>query len=158
MTRKKVILLFFVVSLLSMGINGCSQAKLPPCVPKSAKGIIIRWGEINTKANIETFYELKDNCKIQLAVKEGNKKDTTFQKVGTISLEEYCKLYKMVQNAINKTQVLNSPGVISNYVEYIDKSNNVYFRALWNSEYTNAGNKWFREVFDSLQTTIIKLM
>ncbi|MBP7215406.1 MAG: hypothetical protein KBA52_07220 [Candidatus Kapabacteria bacterium] len=147
-----------MASLISMVIIGCSQAKLPPCVPKSAKGIIIRWGEINTKANLETFYELKDNCNIQMAIKEGNKKDTTFQNVGKISLDEYCSLYRMVQNAINKTQVLNSPGVISNYVEYIDKSNNVYFRAVWNSEYTNAGNKWFREVFDSLQTAIIKLM
>lgn len=154
MARIKILLIFFTTAIITIGFIGCSQAKLPPCVPKSSHGIIIRWGEINSKNNYETFYELTDNCKVKLGIKQGNKDDTTFQSLNKISIEKYCDLYRMIQNAITKTQALNSPGEISNFVEYIDKSNGVYFRALWNREYTNAGNKQFRAVFDSLQTTI----
>lgn len=158
MARFKIIIVFFLVSSLMTLFFGCSQAKLPPCVPKSSQGIIIRWGEINTKNNMETYYELKDNCNIQLAVHRENASDTTIQKIGRISPDEYCNLYRLIQDAITKTQALNSPGDISNYVEYIDKSNKVYFRALWNSEYTNAGNRQFRKVFDSLQAVVSKLI
>ena len=158
MARIKIIIVFAVFCIISMQFVGCSQAKLPPCVPKSSKGIIIRWGEMNSKNHNETYYELNDKCNIQLGIIQNSKSDTTVQKIGKISESEYCTLYKAVQDAITKTQALNTPGDIQNYVEYIDRSNSVYFRALWNQEYTNAGNKQFRQVFDSLQVTVSRLM
>ena len=158
MARNKIIIVLCVISIISLQFVGCTQAKLPPCVPKSSKGVIIRWGEVNSKNHNETYYELNDKCNIQLGIIQNSKSDTTIQKIGKISESEYCNIYKGVQDAITKTQALNMPGDIQNYVEYIDRSNSVYFRALWNQEYTNAGNKQFRQVFDLLQTTVSKLM
>ena len=158
MVRNKIIIILFVFSIITLQFVGCSQAKLPPCVPKSSKGVTIRWGEVNSKNNFETFYELNDKCNIQLSIIQSSQSDTTIQKIGKISESEYCNIYKALQDAITKTQALNMPGDIQNYVEYIDRSNSVYFRALWNQEYINAGNKQFRQVFDSLQATVSRLM
>jgi hypothetical protein len=128
--------------------------KTPDCITSNNKDLIIRWGEFSSKSTMITYYEMTTDGKISLAIQEDKNSVPKLQTVGRIPSETYCKLLKQTKENIMKVQALNVPGNRSNFVEYIIKSSNYHFQALWNPDHDNVGNKEFKALFAELQAAV----
>lgn len=152
--RKSI--LFLTFSALYIIFTSCSSVRLPDCFGKNSKDQYIRWGEFSTTSSMITFYELKTDKTISLAIQEDKTSIPKYSKIGKISDETYCKLYNQAKKNIMGMQVLNSPGAKSNFFELNDSGNNFQFRAVWNPQFDNKANHNFKILFDDLQQAVIE--
>ncbi len=149
---------FFTFLFFSLIITSCSSVKMPNCVGKQDKDLIIRWGEIYNKQKITTQYELHTNLDVFLIIQREESPEPKIQKIGKFNDSLYCNLLVKLRNAIIEVQSLNSPGdEVSNFMEYLDKPNNAHFRATWNPIFTNKGNELFKKIFSEYQEGIKNL-
>ncbi len=151
-------LLFFGILFISLFISSCSTIKMPKCVGKQDKDLIIRWGEIYPKQNMTTYYELNTSLDLLLVIQREDNPEPKIQKIGKYNDSLYCDLLVKLRNGIIEVQSLNSPGDdVSNFMEYVDKPNNAHFRATWNPVFTNRGNELFKKIFSEYQEGIKNL-
>lgn len=154
---KKLYILFIVIAISIISFS-CSSVKLPKCIGKHDKNLIIRWGEFYSKQKMTTYYELSTNLDLSLIIQRDGDENPKIQKIGKYNDSLYCALLNKLQNAIVEVQTLNSPGDdISNFIEYIDKPNNTHFRATWNPMFTNKGNELFKKIFAEFQDGVKNL-
>lgn len=145
----------YLLMVLTIFLSSCATTqKVAPCITKQSAEIIILWGEINDKNNYDIHYELTTDKNITFIVNNGITGENKKEKIGQIPDEVYCDILKKAKENILKTQALNSPGETSNYFEYIDKKNNVQFKALWNPQFTNKGNQEFKALYNDLQESL----
>ena len=131
-------------------ISCSSVPKQAKCVKESEKGLLINWGKQYNKTGWRVYHSI--NTKLELMkVEEDSLGNKRYSDSSRISEENYCKIKQDLVKFVVKTQALFVPGIIQQFVEYSSPGQNVYFRAIWNPEYTNAGNKELRMFFDSLE-------
>lgn len=147
---KNPILILLSILLL---ITSCRTVQSPNCIKNNSKEMIISWGEVH-KNNLRTYYSVNTNLEIHLYVQRDDGNPPTISRIGKMSEEDYCNLFRELQKTIMQVQALNSPGDISNFIEINDPKNNFNFKALWNPEFTNKGNKEFKELFAKYQEAI----
>lgn len=147
---------FIIFSFLFL--SSCSSVKMPKCIGKQDKEVVIRWGEIYPQQKMTTYYELHTNLDLSLIIQRDDNSEPKIQKIGKFNDSLYCILLGKLRNGIIEVQSLNSPGdEISNFMEYIDKPNNSHFRATWNPIFTNKGNELFKKMFAEYQEGIKNL-
>lgn len=148
--KTKYFFLFIIFSTVL--ISSCSTVKMPKCIGKQDKDVLIRWGEIYPQQKMTTYYELQTNLDLSLIIQRDDNPEPKIQKIGKFNDSLYCSLLVKLRNAIIEVQSLNSPGDdVSNFMEYLDKPNNSHFRATWNPIFTNKGNELFKKIFAEYQ-------
>mgnify|MGYP005837222233 CR=1 FL=1 len=144
-----------ILSSFCLIFSSCSSVKMPKCVGKQDKDLIIRWGEIYQKQKMTTYYELNTSLDLLLVIQRDDNSEPKIQKIGKFNDSLYCNLLTKLRNGIIEVQSLNSPGDdVSNFMEYVDKTNNAHFRATWNPIFTNKGNELFKKIFSEYQEGI----
>ncbi len=153
--KYQILTLLSILSILSIIIliTSCKTVETPNCIKNNSNEMIISWGEVQ-KNNIRTYYTVNTNLEIYLYVQRDNGNPPTVAKIGKMTAENYCNLFRELQKTIIQVQALNSPGDVSNFIEINDPKNNMRFKALWNPEFTNKGNKEFKELFTKYQEAI----
>lgn len=133
----------------------CYSIKYPKCLNKNEQNLIIRWGEIDHKRQITTYYELKSDLDLFMIIKRDENTIATNQKITRFNDSLYCSLLKELRNTIIEVQTLNSPGnELTDFIEYFDPANNIQFIARWNPEFTNKGNEKFKKLFEQFQESL----
>jgi hypothetical protein len=153
MKNMKLLKLLLLFGILFSSYS-CTSVKLPPCLSEKSQNTILRWGEFSSKSSIITYYELKSDKSISLAIQQDKNSEPKLQTIGKISDESYCRLLKQTKTNILLVQALNVPSETANFLEYIEKENNLTFRAVWNPKHDNKGNKEFKELFAQLQEAV----
>lgn len=153
MINKKITFAFFFLFSIIL-LSACATSPKSDCLEGTSKELIIRWGEFNNKSTMESFYELHTDRTISLGVRQDKNSQPKLQKIGKISEDTFCKLIKQTRDNIIQVQVLNVPSDVNNYLEYVDDKMNIHFRAIWNPNHDNKGNKEFKALFADLQTAV----
>lgn len=155
MKVSKLTFILGIILIFTVAVS-CVTNVAPDCLGKDAKDLILRWGEYSSKSSVITYYEIKTDRIISLAVQENKNSEPKLQVVGKISEETFCKLIKQTKANIMLVQALNVPSDVNNFVEYIEKSKSFHFRATWNPNHDNRGNKEFKALFVQLQEAVIE--
>ncbi len=140
----------YILAIIAMIVVSCSSApKQAKCVKESEKDLLINWGTQYNKTGWRVYHSINSKMEI-VKVEEDSLGNKKFSDSSRISEENYCRIKQDLVNFVVKTQALAFPGIVQQFVEYNSPGQNVYFRAIWNPEHTNAGNKELRVFFDSL--------
>ncbi len=145
-------LLFFLV-IITSSVFSCAEIKLPECITEKEKDISISWGTINNKSKIKTFYKLTADAKIYKIIEDSMSIQESSYRI-TIKNDEFCDIKSQMMKLILQKQAIHFPADEQQFLEFSNKSKNIYFAAAWNPEFTNVGNKELRVFFDFLNSRL----
>ena len=128
-----------------------SCSRTPECITTKEEDIKIRWGEAFINQKVFDGYEIDAKARLYRNSGTFNSKDNNLTLLGNADPELYCNLLLRIRDEFLKVQALNAPGDTSRYVEYIDPTNNISVRALWNPKFKTVLSEGFRGIYDSLQ-------
>lgn len=150
----KLTILFFIF-LISCSIFKNDKPQLLKCLSEKSKNLTLRWGDFYPKEN--SFFGYEVNAYGELFLYQKNKKnpDGKKEKITNLEPSDVCNKFKLTQETILKTQTLFSPGeTIARFVEFVNPDENTNMLAVWNPAFQTKGSKYFRELFDSLNTLV----
>ncbi len=143
--------LFITATLL---LSACTTTVIPPpCTSPATDQIIIRWGMQNENYNVTKGFHLDAQANLFQIVDdpEGN---STLEKLTVIDGNRYCHVAELVKNQFLKTQTVNVLNPESAFIEYANRYNGTYLRAVWIPKYAEHTGQQFQQLYDSLQTLV----
>lgn len=144
-----------LIVLLSIMFSACSQPKLPECVKENERNIAICWGTLNNQTGQKNFYRLTGEAAIYYVEKDSSGEESV-SKIKSISSSEFCEIRSKVQEIMVKKQSINFPADEQQFLEYRNPSKDVYYVSLWNAQFSNVGNKEFKEFYNKLNLLLKK--
>ncbi len=154
--RKKIKFLCFIsICYLFLLFAGCKTYEICECVRTVSPELDLNWGEKDTVTKTINEYFLESNgkltkVKIQNYHTKNSEKNKTSEVVGYMNCENYCKIVKFIRAAMLKTQVINEPGNIVNFINYFDARNQVYWNVQWCPAFGTPNSKMLRQIDDSI--------
>ena len=144
------LLLFVVLALAFYFIIGCSSVpEPPPCVNKSALNSMVRWGEIKNGTTTKNW-TLKTNGLIEEWNGDNFDDDKSGEFVNYMNPDTLCLVLRQLGELVVEIQSLNVPADKNYFIEYKNPERDFYFRALWDPDFDNQGNKKFAELYKRL--------
>lgn len=132
----------------------CETIPPPECIGKGSQPVI-NWGEIYHDKSMTMGYSLDSNAQMYKLYIDTNFAKPELDHLNRVSDERYCRILSMLNKEIIKVQALNVPGThTSRFIEYIDNSQRIKIRSVWNPEFQATGSKGFRVIYDSLNALI----
>lgn len=138
-----ILKILFSAILLSAFFGACSSVKTADCINFQAKKSELTWGTILNNQP-EKYYTLKMD-------------GTVAEYLNGVSIDEYkikhedvCELMQEISVLILEIQSLNVPAEKTNFVIFRNPETDYFFRAVWNPEHDNDGNKKFKEYYNKL--------
>ncbi|MBX3042857.1 MAG: hypothetical protein KIT33_12055 [Candidatus Kapabacteria bacterium] len=143
-------LLFVILSVTFYLITGCTSVPKPPdCINKSALNAVLSWGE-SKNGEIDEYYILKMNGEISKV------KGDISSRLSFMPPDSLCEILKEIGRLIIEVQSLNVPADHNNFIMYKNPDRDYFFRALWNPEFDNSGNRDFKKLYSRLDNLIDK--
>lgn len=142
----------FLILVLIFGFSFISCSSIPDapdCINKSSINSVLKWGIIEDN-ELLTYHTLKTNGKLQ-AFDNNNIEISDEDNPVYLHQDTICTLMREIGRLILKHQVLSIPSNHNNFIEYRNDDRNYYFRALWDPNFENQGNKEFIEFYNRLE-------
>jgi hypothetical protein len=138
-----------IIILFLFSLSG--EAQTPSCLGKNEKNIEISWGQVNNKNKTKVYKLLTSDMIVTRIVEDSLGKKTETQ-VKTLQENQYCAIKDSMRAIIIKHQSISFPGDTQQFLMYQNPNTNLFFRAIWNIEFTNFGNKDIRRFFNELDS------
>lgn len=141
----------FIFTILIAGILcGCASGNsADKCLKDNETDLLIKWGDQYNRFGTR-IYSVIDAKLNYYKVREDSTGGKIFSDSARIEPENFCKIKQELTQLILATQAMAFPGSTQQFIEYVSPQQNIYFRAIWNPEHTNYGNKNLRNFYDSL--------
>jgi len=143
------------IVLLSLIFLGACSKPFADCITERNKEVMIRWGEIENESGMHNGFMINAKGELFLIYREGIRGEFDTKKLKNTKSEDYCPLLNQTQQLFIHNQVLNqSGGEKSNFIELVNKSNNLFTRGIWNPDIETDGNKQFRNMYEQLMNIV----
>lgn len=155
MKPTQILLACSIAALLLLASCGSPRPKtVASCISLQQHDLVLRWGTEHDSSNTVEGYEL--NAKGELFGYAGDKGDTTLKRRFLVAIDQtlYCDVTKNAQNTFLKVQALNVRGIRGRYIEYVNATRNVYWRAVWNPDLSTFQSRDMREQYDALMQLV----
>ncbi|PKL84645.1 MAG: hypothetical protein CVV22_11960 [Ignavibacteriae bacterium HGW-Ignavibacteriae-1] len=146
---KKILLL----SILTILISCSSAQKSTECLSDKDKDFKIHWGKIIKGDMKGNNYTLTSDRKIHKGATQSNTVEGDL--IATIEdAEAFCSFYSDLMNVMLRIQSLHVPADTNHFIEFINPGMNYKFRAMWNPNHDNQGNREFKAIYKRLEEFI----
>jgi hypothetical protein len=144
----------FIVFLSFTVLVACSKP-FADCITERNQEVIIRWGEIENESGMHNGFMINSKGELFLILREGIRGEFETKKLKNTKSEDYCPILNQTQQLFIQNQVLNhSGGETSNFIELVNRNNNVFSRGIWNPDIETDGNKQFRNMYQQLMNIV----
>ncbi|MBE2189663.1 MAG: hypothetical protein KGZ71_02855 [Desulfobulbaceae bacterium] len=142
-----------LLSILTILISCSSTQKSTDCLGDRDRDFKINWGRIINGDIHGNNYTLTSDRKIHNNAYQS--KDGAGEYITTIQdTKSFCSLYSDLMNIMLRTQSLHVPADTNHFIEFINPGMNYRFRALWNPNHDNKGNRDFSVMYKRLEELI----
>lgn len=145
---------FLIVLFIAISCASNHSSKDAIKVRPFMKAALIKWGECKNVSDSVDGYVLNSEGEVNHYYGYGK---NIGEKIADNRVDKFIYAYEKLVYLTRKVQTLQAPGERSRFIEFEDKKQNFYFRAVWNPEYKLPINEEFRKLYDSLQIIVTKL-
>jgi hypothetical protein len=146
---KRILLL----SIFTILVSCSSTPKSTDCLSDRDRDFKIHWGQIIQGDMKGNNYTLTSDRKIHKGATQSNTVEGEL--IATIQdTEAFCSLYSDLMNVMLRNQSMYVPADTNHFIEYTNPGMNYKFRALWNPNHSNMGNRDFKAIYKRLEEFI----